>query len=72
MSRGTTFQIYDKMMLCAEDIHTYIRAKQVKMQAMKDQHTHHHQGFDDIHAGAASKDGAQHDQPRDAAQRQTE
>ena len=72
VSRETTFQIYDKMMLGAEDIHTYSRAAQAKIQALADQRAHHHQGFDDTHNGAASTDGTQHDQPHDAAQGQTE
>ena len=71
VSRETTYQIYDDIMMCAEGIHTYIRATQAQIQALQNQRTNHHQGFDDMHTGAASTDSTQHDQPPHAAQTAT-
>ena len=68
MSRQTKFDIYDRTMLCAEEVHAYVRATQAQTKALNDRRARHHQDFDDVRAGSASTDSAQHRQPQRAAQ----
>ena len=68
MSRQTKYDIYDRMMRCAEEGHTYIRATQGQLKALNDQRTHHHQGFDAFQTRPASSENTQHDPPQHAAQ----
>ena len=63
VTRETVYHIYDDMMLCAENVHTYIRATQAQVQALQSQRTQHHAGFDNMLTGAAISSNTQHDQP---------